>query len=70
MIDFVVVSGSWDGRVCEFVDHLHEHFTDPCRIQRGRYLAPQQPGYSTEMKRASREKFQWPGGEAWQIPPA
>ena len=70
MIDFVVVSGSWEGRVCEFVDHLHEHFTDPCRVQGGRYLAPQLPGYSTEMKRASREKYQWPGGEAWQIPPA
>src|SRR4029079_11053063 len=26
MFDYVAVSGSMDGRVIEFVDHLHEHF--------------------------------------------
>ncbi len=65
MVDFVRVSGSWEGRVCEFVDHLHEHFVEPCRIQRGRYLAPTAPGHSTEMKAASRTEFAFPSGAAW-----
>ena len=30
MIDFVCVAGSMEGRVLEYVDHLHEHFFDPC----------------------------------------
>lgn len=66
MADFVAVSGSWEGRLCEFVDHLHEHFVDPCRIARGRYLAPRRPGYSTEMKSSSRTRFLHPGGSAWK----
>jgi len=69
MVDFISVSGSWDGRVCEFVDHLHEHFVDPCRIRAGRYLAPTLPGYSTEIKAESRAEFCWPGGPAWMNPP-
>ncbi len=66
MIDFIAVSGSWDGRVCEFVDHLHEHFVEPCRIRSGRYLAPKLPGYSTEMLPASRVEFGFPDGAAWK----
>ena len=65
MIDFTSVSGSGEGRVCEFVDHLHEHFTDPCEIRSARYLAPQRPGFSTEMVPASVEKFQFPNGSVW-----
>lgn len=65
MIDFTSVSGSWDGRVCEFVDHLHEHFTDPCRVRSARYLAPEQAGFSTEMVPASVEQFAFPEGSAW-----
>ena len=37
-----------DDRVTEFVDHLHEHFEDPVRVIRGRYLAPMRPGYSID----------------------
>ncbi len=70
MVDYVAVSGSWDGRVCEFVDHLHEHFTDPCRIRRGRYLAPEKPGYSTEMTPASLVDYSFPKGRVWQSPTA
>jgi L-fuconate dehydratase len=65
MVDYVAVSGSWDGRVCEFVDHLHEHFVEPCRIRNGRYLPPRLPGYSTEMRPESRARFGFPGGVAW-----
>ena len=66
MIDYISVSGDWDGRVCEFVDHLHEHFVDPCRMTRGRYLAPTLPGYSTEILPRSRTEFAYPGGAAWK----
>ena len=69
MVDFISVSGSWDGRVCEFVDHLHEHFIEPCRIRGGRYLAPMMPGYSTEMLAASRATFAYPDGAAWKSGP-
>ena len=34
MIDYVCVSGSMEGRVLEYVDHLHEHFFDPVRDAR------------------------------------
>lgn len=65
IIDFIVVSGTWENRVTEFVDHLHEHFEDPCRIAGGRYVAPNQPGYSTQMKEQSRQDYSFPNGSKW-----
>jgi L-fuconate dehydratase len=59
MIDFVAVSGSWDNRYLEFVDHLHEHFVDPVEIVDGRYVAPRTPGAGTEMARASLEEYRF-----------
>ena len=35
MFDYVAVSGSAEGRVIEYVDHLHEHFVDPVVIEAG-----------------------------------
>jgi L-fuconate dehydratase len=64
--DFVAVSGSLDDVVVEYVDHLHEHFVDPVRTAGGRYLAPQQPGYSAEIKRSSLDEHRFPDGAAWQ----
>ncbi|MFM7102816.1 MAG: L-fuconate dehydratase [Verrucomicrobiota bacterium] len=66
MIDFVAVSGSWEGRVCEYVDHLHEHFVDPCVIRNARYVAPSRPGHSTELRPESRAEFAFPDGRAWR----
>ncbi|MDP2782688.1 L-fuconate dehydratase [Devosia sp.] len=53
MIDYLVVSGSKEGRVIEYVDHLHEHFIDPCEIRNAAYMPPTQPGFSIQMKAAS-----------------
>jgi L-fuconate dehydratase len=53
MIDYLVVSGTKEGRVIEYVDHLHEHFVDPCVIENAAYMPPQRPGFSIEMKPAS-----------------
>jgi L-fuconate dehydratase len=55
MIDYITVSGTKDGRVIEFVDHLHEHFVDPCVIRNAAYMPPTRPGFSIEMKPASIE---------------
>jgi L-fuconate dehydratase len=53
MFDYVAVSGELEGRMIEFVNHLHEHFVDPVRVSGGRYAAPTLPGASTEMLTAS-----------------
>ncbi len=50
MIDYLVVSGTKTGRVIEYVDHLHEHFVDPCTIRNAAYMPPQRAGFSIEMK--------------------
>jgi L-fuconate dehydratase len=63
--DFAAVSASQEGRMIEYVDHLHEHFAEPVRIERGRYLAPQRPGTSAEMLAASRERWAFPSGAGW-----
>jgi L-fuconate dehydratase len=60
------VGSSLDGRVCEYVEHLHEHFLDPCRVVHGRYLAPSRPGYSAEMRPESLSTYAFPEGPAWQ----
>ena len=59
MIDFVCVSGSREGRVIEFVDHLHEHFKAPCVIQNAAYMPPTAPGFSIEMKPASLQEYRF-----------
>jgi L-fuconate dehydratase len=61
MFDFVSVSGSMDGRVIEYVDHLHEHFKDPVILERGKYLAPHTPGASTEMFPESLAEYTFTG---------
>jgi L-fuconate dehydratase len=66
MFDYLAVSGSTEDRVIEYVDHLHEHFTDPVRISDGHYLAPSAPGMSAEIKAESRTKYAYPDGPAWR----
>jgi L-fuconate dehydratase len=65
MFDYVAVGASLEDRVCEFVDHLHEHFVDPVRVVRGRYLAPTAPGYSIEIHPESLSEFAFPDGPGW-----
>jgi L-fuconate dehydratase len=59
MIDYVAVSGTKDGRVIEYVDHLHEHFVEPCEIRSAAYMPPTLPGFSIEMKPDSVDAFQY-----------
>lgn len=57
MIDYVCIAGTKEGRVIEFVDHLHEHFVNPCRIENAAYMAPTDAGYSIEMKPESINQY-------------
>jgi L-fuconate dehydratase len=65
MFDYLAITGTMEDRVIEFVDHLHEHFTDPVVIRRGHYMPPTRPGYGTEILPASREAYAYPAGAAW-----
>jgi L-fuconate dehydratase len=65
VFDYVAVSGSLDGRVTEYVDHLHEHFTDPCIVENGAYRLPALPGYSAQMHADSVARFAFPDGGYW-----
>jgi L-fuconate dehydratase len=65
MFDYVAVGASLDDRVCEFVDHLHEHFVDPVRVVGGRYIAPTTPGFSIEIRPESLSEFAFPDGPGW-----
>jgi len=57
MIDYLCIAGTHEGRVIEYVDHLHEHFVHPCDIRGAAYMPPKAPGFSIEMHQASIEKY-------------
>jgi L-fuconate dehydratase len=65
MFDYVVVSGSMENRVIEYVDHLHEHFVDPVVIREGRYLAPRASGFSASMHPRTLTSYAYPDGPVW-----
>jgi len=65
MFDYIAVSGSLENRVIEYVEHLHEHFVHPVVIRGGRYVAPNAPGLSIEMKRESIAEYSFPTGPVW-----
>ena len=60
MIDYVAICGEKDSRRIEYVDHLHEHFVDPCVVKNGSYQAPTAAGFSIEMFEASIKRYQFP----------
>ncbi len=64
--DYIAVSGRLDGRMIEYVDHLHEHFVDPVVVRDGRYRLPTMPGYSAEMRPDSLATYTFPNGDAWR----
>ena len=66
IFDYIAVSASLEDRIVEYVDHLHEHFVHPVVIKDGRYMPPEAPGYSIEMKRESLDHYSFPDGAAWQ----
>jgi L-fuconate dehydratase len=67
MFDYVAVSGSTEGRVIEYVDHLHQHFVDSVVIRDGRYAAPLAPGMSARMHPDSIAAYRYPDGPQWNL---
>ncbi len=65
MIDYVMISGEIGERVIEYVDHLHEHFEDPCVVKDGAYQVPRGTGFSVRMQPDSIERFRYPDGDVW-----
>ena len=65
IFDFIALSGTYEDRAIEYIDHLHEHFVDPAVIERGAYVVPTKPGYSTEMLQSSIAEYAFPGGSVW-----
>jgi L-fuconate dehydratase len=65
MFDFVAVSGTTEDRAIEYVDHLHEHFTAPVRIENGRYMAPRTAGMSAQMRPETLTAYRYPDGPEW-----
>jgi L-fuconate dehydratase len=68
MFDYVAVSGTDEGRAIEWVDHLHEHFTDPAVVRGGRYTAPERPGFSARIRDESLARYAYPDGPEWSNP--
>jgi L-fuconate dehydratase len=66
MFDYVALTGTTDGRMIEWIDHLHEHFVNPAVVTAGRYQAPSAPGFSTELRPESVAEFSFPAGAAWR----
>lgn len=66
MLDFVAISGSFEDRRIEHVDHLHEHFVEPVRLEHGRYLPPEKPGIGARMHAGSIADHRFPDGPVWK----
>jgi len=61
MIDYLCISGTREGRVAEYVDHLHEHFAEPCEVRNAAYMPPKGAGFSITMKPQSLEQYRFKG---------
>ena len=59
MFDYLAVSGTTEGRMIEYVDHLHEHFITAVEVHGGRYWPPTAAGSGAEMRQSSRAEFAW-----------
>ena len=65
IIDYLMISGDIGERVIEYVDHLHEHFEDPCIVRDGAYQVPTNPGFSIRMHETSLDNYRYPDGAEW-----
>ena len=66
IFDYICLGASLENRMCEYVDHLHEHFVDPVRVKGNRYVTPLAPGYSIAIKPASLDEYEFPNGKCWK----
>jgi len=64
--DYLSLSGEKEHRMIEWVDHLHEHFHFPINVKNGHYIAPREPGFSSQMKEESIAFYSYPKGTYWE----
>jgi L-fuconate dehydratase len=64
-VDYAIIGRSLDGRMLEYIDHLHEHFTAPVEVVQGRYRLPVAPGIGAEMHPESVRTWTFPDGPGW-----
>jgi L-fuconate dehydratase len=67
MADYVAISGRNDDRAIEYVEHLHEHFVSPVRVERGRYVPPTAPGFSAEICQDALQRYAFPYGATYEL---
>lgn len=65
MFDYVAVSGSLDGRMIEYADHLHEHMVQRLVVEGGRYRAPLGPGLGVQLLDDAIATYRYPDGTRW-----
>lgn len=65
ILDFINFSGTHEGRVTEYIDHLQEHFVHDLVVKNGKYIAPAHIGFGMEMKEESLSEFEYPRGRYW-----
>ena len=63
--DYLTIARDPSKILVEYVDHLHEHFVDPVRIENAHYMLPTAPGYSASIRDESLEDFTFPTGRIW-----
>jgi L-fuconate dehydratase len=66
LVDAIAIGGDRQDRVVEWVDHLHEHFVDPAVVRDAHYVVPTQPGYSSQMRTSSIDRYLFPTGPVWR----
>lgn len=66
--DYVALAGTKEDRAIEFVDHLHEHFSDPIDVHAGRYWPTNRAGNSQHILEGSFDAYLFPGGTEWRAP--
>ena len=59
MIDYICVSGTQEDRIAEYSDHLHEHLRHPVTMKNGRYMPPENSGYSVEFLDSAINEFSY-----------
>lgn len=64
-VDYIVIGRSLEGRMLEYIDHLHEHFRAPVEVVQGRYLLPSARGTGAEMHPESVSDWTFPDGRGW-----
>ncbi|XP_046543502.1 mitochondrial enolase superfamily member 1-like [Haliotis rubra] len=66
VFDYICVSGTFESRWTEYSEHLHDHMVHPVLVRDCKYIVPQSPGYSSEVKATTLEDYVFPVGRVWR----